>query len=173
MKFFSLTVAFLITISCATHLNAQQIYTWNDENGVTHITDQPPPKKATVEEVLKYKEKSPQEQAAIERKIEQQRHSNERQDKIDAAQRAEVKARETEKRSKEAMAKAQEETQHNLEYIKRLSNRRWKRKKFRKRIERIQIETEASQAEAEAVVQQAEEAVKKAQQAAAEARESQ
>lgn len=162
-----------MVIFCATHLCAQQIYTWIDENGVIHITDQPPPKKATVEDVLKYKEKSPQEQAAIERKIEQLRNSNERQNKIDAAQRAGVKARETEKRSKEAMAKAQEETQHNQDYIKRLSNRRWKRKKFRKRIERIKTETEASQAEAEAVVQQAEEDAQKAQQAAAEAGESQ
>ena len=162
-----------MAISGISHLYAQQIYTWTDENGVTHITDQAPPKKAGVADVINYKEKTPQEQAAIERKIEQLHKNNKRQDKIDAAQRAEVKAREAEKQAQEAMENARKETQDNQEYVRKLSNRRWKRKKFRKRIERIKIETEATQAEAGAVAQQAEKAAQQAKQAAAEAREMQ
>ena len=160
-----------MAISGAPHLYAQRIYTWTDENGVTHLTDQAPPKNARVEDVIKYKEKTPQEQAAIERKIEKLRQSNERQDKIDAAQRAEVAAREAKKRAARAVENAREETQENQDYVRQLCNRKWKRKKFRKRIERIKIETEATQAEAEAEVRQAEAAAQKAKDAAAETSE--
>ena len=111
MKFLSLAAAFSIFIASVCHLEAQQIYTWTDENGVTHITDQPPPKEARVEDVIQYKEKTPQEEAAIERKIEALRKSNERQEKIDAAQRAEVSARKADKQAREAVAKAREETE--------------------------------------------------------------
>lgn len=162
-----------MAISGAPHLYAQQIYTWIDENGVTHITDQAPPKNATVEDVIEYKEITLQEQAAIERKIEKLRKSNQQQDKIDAARRAEVAAREAEKRAKEAVENAREETLENQEYVRKLSNRQWKRRKFRKRIERLKLETKAAQADADAEIQQAEEAAKKAREAAAAARETQ
>jgi len=173
VKFTILTIVCLMAISAAPHLYAQQIYTWTDENGVTHITDQPPPQQTTVENVIKYKEKTPQEQAAIDLEIEKLRQSNERQDKIDAAQRAEVAARKAEKQAQEAVEDAREETQENQEYVRKLSNRKWKRKKFRTRIERIRIETEATQAEAEAEVEQAEKAAKKAREAAAAAQKTQ
>ncbi len=167
MKFTILTIVCLMAISAAAPLYAQQIYTWTDEKGVTHITDQPPPKQARVEDVIKYKEKTPQEREAIERELEKLRQSNERQTKIDAAQRAEVAAREAEKRAKEAVANARQETQKNQEYVRRLSNRSWKRRQFKKRIERIKNETEATQAAAEAEVRRAEDAAKKARAAAA------
>ena len=53
---------------------------------------------------------------------------------------------------------AREEYEENKAYIDRLSNRQWKRKKFRKRIERLKRESEESLAEAEEAVKQAEEA---------------
>ena len=173
MKSAILSFVFLMAISGMSHLYAQQLYTWTDENGVTHITDQPPPPRVKVEDVLKYKEKTPQEQAAIDRKMEQLRQSIEQQDKIDAARRAEVAAREAEKQAEEAVENAQEQTQENQEYIRKLSNRKWKRRKFRKRIERIKTETEATQAEAQTEARQAEEAAKKARAAAAEAQKTQ
>jgi len=173
VKFTIITFFCLMAISGVPHLYGQQIYTWIDETGVTHITDQAPSKKAGVADVINYKEKTAQEQDAIERKIEKQRKSNERQDKIDAAQRAAVEAREAEKRAREAVANSRQETLENQEYVRKLSNRRWKRKKFKKRIKRLKIETEATQAEAEAEFQQAEEAAKKAREATAAARKMQ
>jgi hypothetical protein len=173
VKFATLTIVCLITLSAAPHLDAQKIYTWTDENGLTHITDQPPPDQARVQDVIKYKEKTPQEQAAIEREMESLRRSNERQDNIDAAQRAKAAAREAEKQAQEAVDKARKEAQENQEYVRRLSNRSWKRRQFRKRIERIKVETEATQAEAAAEVQRAEEAAQKARQAAAAANKTQ
>ena len=173
MNLLSPSVMFLTIILGASPLYAQKIYTWTDENGVTHITDQAPPKKAEVQDVIKYKEKTPEDQKAIERKIDRLREQNERQEKIDAAQRAAVAAKEADERAKEAVKKAREETELNQDYIRKLSTRRWKRRQFRKRIERLKNETEASQAEADALVQQAQDAALSAQEAAAEARETQ
>ena len=53
---------------------------------------------------------------------------------------------------------AQEKYDYNKEYIDKLSNRKWKRKKFRKRIDRLKRESEQSFAEAEAAAKRAEEA---------------
>jgi len=151
----------------APNLVAQQIYTWIDENGVTHITDTPPPPEAELEDIVEYKEKSAQEREAIDRKIQQQRQRFERQDKIDAAQRAEVEARKAEKRARTAVEQARKQTQDNQDYIRKLSNRKWKRRKFKKRIKRLQLENEAAQSEAEALVEQAEIQAQKAREAAA------
>ncbi len=173
MKFLSLTLVLVISGLAAPHLYAQQIYTWTDENGIIHITDQAPPKKARVEDITKYEEKPPQEEAAIETRKQQIRKDIEQRDKVEEARRAAIEAREAEKRAAEAMEKAREETQANEDYVRYLSNRRWKRKKFKKRIERIKIETEASQAQAEAAVKEAQEAATRAREAAAAAQESQ
>jgi hypothetical protein len=173
VKSLSLIVAFSIVFSNPYLIDAQQIYTWTDENGVTHISDQAPPNKAKIEDIIKYREKTPRELAEIEREKEALREKNERREKIDAAERAEAAAEEADKQAREAMEKAREETEINQEYVRKLSTRRWKRRKFRKRIERIKIETEATQAEAEAAVRQAEAAAKNAREAAEEARKTQ
>ena len=47
--------------------SAQKLYTWTDENGILHITDHPPPQRAQIEEVVTYKERTPEEQQAIDR----------------------------------------------------------------------------------------------------------
>jgi hypothetical protein len=166
-----LSIVFLTTAIGVSSPHAQQIYTWTDENGVMHMSDQAPPQGVEVDEVLKYSEKTPREQQAIEQKIEQQRQRLERQNRIDAAQRAELEARRAEEKARQARAKAEAELRTNQEYVRQLSTRRWKRRKFKKRIERIKIETEASLDEAEAVEQQAAEAARKARQAAAAAGE--
>lgn len=159
-----LTTVFLLAILLATDPCAQQIYTWTDENGVTHLSDHAPPKNTNVKEVLNYKQKTPQEQAALEHRIEQERKSIQRQNQTDAAQRAELEARKAEKRAREAVEKAEEELRDNQKYVRKLSTRKWKRRKVRKKVERIAIETEASQAEAQSALKQAETAGLKAKQ---------
>ena len=62
----------------------------------------------------------------------------------------------------------QEQTEYNQEYVRRLGSTKEKRRQFRKRIQRIEQETDAAQAEAKAAEQEAEAAAKKARQAAAE-----
>ena len=65
MKLFNLIVSLLVILSVASPLNAKKLYTWTDEKGVTHITDQPPPQSAEIKDVSTYREKTPQELEAI------------------------------------------------------------------------------------------------------------
>jgi len=161
-------LAFFISLSVTSDLGAQKLYTWTDDQGVIHITDDPPPKNARVEDVTAYPTKSPQEIDAIERKKQQLRENFKQFEEREAARRATVEAQKAQERAREAMQKAQEEAQQNQEYVRRLSSTQEKRRQFRKKIKRIKNETEAALTEAETAEKEAEAAVKKAEQASAE-----
>ena len=46
------------------NLSADKLYTWTDENGTLHITEDPPPKKAKTKDVMSYR---PQTKAQIQK----------------------------------------------------------------------------------------------------------
>ena len=171
MKTYCISVGLLLTLLTAFSLNAQKLYTWTDENGVVHLTDQPPPEKDRVEnlEVIRYEEKTPQDIEEIEHRKENLRRQLDRAEREEKARQAEIQAREAEKRAQEAVQQAREEFEYNDRYIRRLTSTKNKRRKFRKRVDRIKAENEASQAEANAAVEQAREAAQKASIAAEEA----
>ncbi len=171
MKPFTILVGLLLALLAALSLNAQKLYTWTDESGIVHLADQPPSEIERVEdvEVITYEEKTPQEIEAIQVKKENLRRKFDREEQIEKARRAEIQAREAEERAQKTMQQAQEEYEYNNEYIRRLTSTKNKRKKFRKRVDRLKAETEASLAEARAAVEQAEEATLKARTAAEEA----
>ena len=171
MKPFTILVGLLLTLLAALSLNAQKLYTWTDESGIVHLADQPPSEIERVEdvEVITYEEKTPQEIEAIQVKKENLRRKFDREEQIEKARRAEIQAREAEERAQKTLQQAQEEYEYNNEYIRRLTSTKNKRKKFRKRVDRLKAETEASLAEARAAVEQAEEATLKARTAAEEA----
>ena len=159
-------IAVFILVSGAYDICAQKLYTWTDAQGVTHITDDPPPQNASRESVTVYPTKSPEEIDAIERKKQQLRQDYKQFEKRQAARQAEIEAREAQQRAQEAIQKVQQETEENQEYVRRLSSTQQKRRQFRKKIERIKNETEAAQAEAKKAEEEADAAVKKADQAA-------
>lgn len=164
----TLTLALCIAISSAADLGAQRLYTWTDDHGVIHITDDPPPQNARVKDVTAYSDRSPRELAAIERKKQQLREKYKQFEEHEAARRAEVDAQKAGEKAGQAMQKAQQEAQHNQEYVRRLSATKDKRKQFRKKIERLRNETEAALAEARTAEKNAEAAAEKAKQASAE-----
>lgn len=173
MKTIISTLAFIIAISGAVDLGAQKLYTWTDDQGVTHITDDPPPQNARVENVTVYPAKSPQEIDAIERQKQQLRNKYKQFEEREAARRATIEAQKAREQARETMQQVQEQAESNQEYIRRLSSTKEKRRQFRKKIERIKNETEAAQAEAKAAEQEADAALKKAKQADAEANDGQ
>ena len=165
MKYFIATAIILFSLFAATILGAQKLYTWTDENGVLHITEQPPPKSAKVENVMTYRKKTPEELAAIERRKEKIRREFERQEQLDQGQKAGLKAKQDEELAKKAKEKAEKEYNYNKEYIKRLSSTKRKRRQFRKKIERLKKETEQSFDEAKSAAEKAEEARQSAEKA--------
>jgi len=167
MKFFIATVIMLLfSLLAAPLLGAQKLYTWTDENGVLHITEQPPPKSAKVEDIMTYKERTPEELEAIERSKNKERRKFDKYKQIENEREAQLRAKEADEKAQKAKEQAEEDYEKNKAYIDKLSNRRWKRKKFRKRIDRLKKETEESFAEAKSAEEQAEEAKKTAEKAA-------
>jgi hypothetical protein len=175
MKPFIITFSLFLAIFIGSSLNAQKIYTWTDQNGVIHLSDQPPPEKDSAKDidVMRYEEKTPQEIEAIQSKTDKLRQKLDKAEQIEKARQAEIQARKAQDQARQAVQKAQEEYEYNNQYIRRLTSTQNKRKKFRKRVNRIIAETEASRAEAKEAVEQAEKAVEQARKAAEEARENQ
>jgi len=167
MKYLIATCMVIISLGIVSPSGAQKLYTWTDENGVLHITDQPPPKKARVEDVMTYKERTPEELEAIQRRKEQLRRQLDQDLQREKAREAQLNAQEAAEEAQEAKEQADKEYEENKAYIDRLSNRKWKRKQFRQKIDRLKKETEESYAEAESAAQRAEEARKKAEEAEA------
>ena len=171
MKALIITIGLLLTLLAGLSLSAQRIYTWTDKNGVVNLSDQPPPDPVRVEdiEVMEYDKKTPQEIDEIQKQKEELRRKFDNERQLEKARQAEIQAVNAEERAREAVKQAEEEFEYNNEYIRRLSSTQDKRKQFRKRIDRIKAETEASRAEAQAAVEQAAKAVREAQNAAEEA----
>ena len=158
MKYIIAGFILIFCIFAASITGAQKLYTWTDEDGNLHITQDPPPKSARVEDVVKYRERSPEDEAARQRRNKEFRRGLERERQREANRDARQEAEEAENEAQRLRDQAQEEFDSNKEYIDKLSNRKWKRKKFRKRIDRLKRETEQSFAEAEAAAKRAEEA---------------
>jgi hypothetical protein len=158
MKLIITAIIVLTSLFAASITGAQKLYTWTDENGNLHITQDPPPKSAKVEDVVKYRERSPEEETARQRRNDDFRRSLEREKQREENRDARQEAEEAQKEAQRLRDQAQEEYDYNKEYIDKLSNRKWKRKKFRKRIDRLKRESEQSFAEAEAAAKRAEEA---------------
>jgi len=158
MRFFIAPVILLFSLCAVCLLNAQRLYTWTDENGILHITDQPPPDWAEVIDVETYKERTPAELEAIERIKNKEQREFDRYLQRENEREAALKARKADEDAQKAREQAKEDYDTNKAYIDKLSNRRWKRKKFRKRIERLRKETEESFAKAKSAAEQTEEA---------------
>ena len=175
MKLFIITISLFLIIPIGSSLNAQKIYTWTDQNGVIHLSDQPPPEKDRAKdiEVMRYEEKTPQEIEAIQNKKNKLRQKLDKAEQIEKARQDEIQARKAQDQARQAMQKAQEAYEYNNQYIRRLTSTREKRKKFRNRVNRIVAETEAARVEAKEAVKQADKAVEQARQATEEAREDQ
>ena len=162
MRFLTATAIVLFSLCTASLPGAQKLYTWTDENGVLHITDHPPPQRAQIEEVVTYKERTPEEQQAIDRRKRELRRELDQDFQQVKSQEAQLKAKQAEEAAQKSLEQAEEKYEQNKAYIDRLSNRKWKRKQFRKKIDRLKKETEESYAEAKEAAEQAEAAKKKA-----------
>ena len=162
MKFLIATAILLFSLFTASLLGAQKVYTWTDENGVLHITDHPPPQKSQIEEVVTYKERTPAELNAIQRRKDNLRRELDQEIQQVKTQDAQLKAQEADEEAQKALEQANKEYEKNKAYINNLSNRKWKRKKFRKKIDRLKKETEESYSEARSAAERADEAKKKA-----------
>lgn len=162
MKYLIAAALLIFCLFSVSLTDAQKLYTWTDEDGVLHITEQPPPKKTRIEDVMTFKERSPEELEAIQREKDKIRRDYKRQEQLDQEQEDRLKATQAAEQAKQAKERAEKEYDYNKEYIERLGSTKRKRKQFRKKIERLKKESEEAFAEAQKAAQKAEEAKTKA-----------
>lgn len=101
---------------------AEEIYTWQDSKGVTHISPTPPPPDARNKEVIEYTPRSREEIEAIRQ---QRQAAQERHDRADILRNARAARREADaarERAAEAKAAADAAAEKASEFKKKVGN---------------------------------------------------
>jgi hypothetical protein len=132
-------------LGAAGHLSAGKIYTWTDRDGVTHITESPPPKDGTLDSVTEYTPRSPQELQSIRREMEETREERKREQLLQEVQIAERKAQQARRTAEEARAAAEAARQRLEVFKQNVSNNVDRYNRNRSTI--LQLEAEALRAE--------------------------
>ena len=137
----------IIMVFCAaTVLGAERnIYTWTDERGNLHMTDEPPPPDAKIKEVETYRDKTPQEIESIENEQERKAERRRTEDLRDEAEKARRDAAAAEKKAIAATEQAQALTREAQEYVRRFGNTPERRKQFKYKIQEKKNEALAAQ----------------------------
>ncbi len=121
----------IIAVAIATQCPAGKLYTWTDAQGVTHITEAPPPPGASRQDVIEYRPRSDAELKALEA----DKKAFEEQLEIKAAKQkamnAHRKAKESQEQATAADANADAAQKKADEFTKRASTnwRRYQRNK--------------------------------------------
>ena len=119
MRYATLLIVFTVFTAA---VPADEIYTWTDSNGVTHISRTPPPPNTRHQEVIEYTPQTPSEIDAIrqERKALQDRYDMEAI--LQNARAARREAEEARQRAEEAKAAADAAEKRAAEFKKKVGN---------------------------------------------------
>lgn len=159
MWYATLLIAF---IAFAAAVPADEIYTWTDSKGVTHISRTPPPPNARHQEVIEYTPQTPSEIEAIrqEREALQDRYNKEAI--LQNARAARREAEDARQRAAEAKAAADAAEQRAAEFKKKVGNTIRRQQLNRGTVLRLEAEALAARNKALKTAQTADLAEKRA-----------
>ena len=81
---FKIIIITLLAVGFGMHsAHADRMYTWTDDQGVTHITKQPPPSKTKTDNVIHYKPQTEEQIRATQQEAEKQERQYDKQRKLD------------------------------------------------------------------------------------------
>ena len=164
------TFIFALFLLCGSHiLSAQTLFTWTDEAGVVHITENKPPEGIQIEEKLHYKKQPSKGPLEIE---ENRKKGQTNLEKFEAIERVEIerrKANEAKQKAEDAFKKANQIKKETDEYIKKVKYKSRKTKSLRVKMKRRMEEANKAIAEAEKLKQLAIKAEQKSKNAESEA----
>jgi hypothetical protein len=110
MKFFLNGIWIILSFVMAADLAADKVYTWTDENGKLHITQEPPPQKAKLKDTMDYQPQPAQAdlESGTEAELKKQ--------KSDEVRKARAEAEKAKKEAEIARGIAEETTRMAKEY---------------------------------------------------------
>ncbi len=140
MKPLNIFIFLLILWFWCINLSAGKIYTWTDENGVIHITEDPPPASGRLEEVIDYTPKTEEEIRDIRQQQESRRTQRVKELALQSAQKARKIADETNIRAQEAARKADEADKRAQEFKDKIGYDTDRIKRNRSKIRKLELE---------------------------------
>lgn len=164
------TFIFALFLLCGSHiLSAQTLFTWTDEAGVVHITENKPPEGIQIEEKLHYQKQPSKRPLEIEENRKKGQTDLEKSEAIERVEIERRKANEAKQKAEDAFKKANQIKKETDEYIKKVKYKSRKTKSLRVKMKRRMEEANKAIAEAEQLKQFAIKAEKKAKDAESEA----
>lgn len=116
MKFFLNGIWIILSFVMAADLAADKVYTWTDENGKLHITQEPPPQKAKLKDTMDYQPQPAQADLESERQKETGTEAELKKQKSDEVRKARAEAEKAKKEAEIARGIAEETTRMAKEY---------------------------------------------------------
>ena len=162
MRYLFVGITLTVFLFTASSLMADKVYTWKDENGNLHITEQPPPKNARVKNVIQYKPQS-------EKTVQEQEHCEDLTDKalekkrrLQEAQQARADAEKARQQADAARARARETVRRSEEFIKTHDTNQYMRIAFKYKIKKAAEDARLAEEQARVAENKAAAAEKKA-----------
>jgi len=152
----------IVFIMFATAVPADEIYTWTDSKGVTHISRTPPPPNARRQEVIEYTPQTPSEIKSIRQEREALQDRYDEEAILQNARAARREAEEARQRAAEARAAADAAEKRAAEFKKKVSNTIRRQQLNRGTILRLEAEALATRNKALKAAQNADLAEKRA-----------
>ena len=162
MKYFFIGVVIAGLFVAFADLRAAEVYTWTDENGNLHITQDPPPKKAKLKDTVIYEPQSAAKILENERRQKEASEAAAERQKSDEVLKARAEADQARKDAETAAAKAEEAARMAKEYIETHNRNQYMRRVYQYQMEKAAEDAKAAQERAKAAEQRAIEAEKKA-----------
>ena len=162
MKYFYIYVVIAGLLAASADLRAAEVYTWTDENGNLHITQDPPPKKATLKDTMTYQPQSAVKDLETERRQKAGDEAAAAKQNSDELLKARAEAEQARKEAEIAAAKAEEAARMAKEYIETHNRNQYMRRAYQFQMEKAAEDAKAAQERAKVAEERAIEAEKKA-----------
>jgi len=162
MKYYLTGILIILSFVMAADLAADKVYTWTDENGKMHITQEPPPKKAKLKDTMDYQPQPAQADLESERREEIGTEAELKKQKSDGARKARAEAEKAKKEAGIARGIAEEATRMAKEYSESNNRNQYMQKTYEYQMEEAVEDAKAAEERARAAEEKAIDAEKKA-----------
>lgn len=172
MKTILMGLSLLLLCCVNSEIFADQVYTWTDKEGNMHITAEPPPKNARVQDVITYEPRPDETIPDAEQRRDSESEPAPGEPESDDVRQARTRAEKARKEAEIASAKAAEVTKAAEKYIETHNRNEYMRRAHKYKMRKAADDAKAAQEQARIAEEKAIEAEKKAKMVEENARDS-
>jgi hypothetical protein len=162
MKFFLTGIWVILSFVMTAELAADKVFTWTDENGNLHITQDPPPKKAELKDTMDYQPQPAKADLESERRPQIGAEAELKKQKTDEVRKARAEAEKAKQAAEIARDKAEEATRMAKEYSESNNRNQYMQQTYEYQMEEAVEDAKAAEERARIAEEKAIDAEKKA-----------